>query len=119
MSEQALDLQAALSMIGRRRRAIGAAGLLGAVAGLLIVFARPPLYSSDASVLLPPAQTTASGSGRDMVTEARIVTSDVVLGKARSLMNPVLSRERIRTLVTVDSPSADVLHIVARGSTPK
>ena len=119
MSEQALDIQAALSILARRRRVIVAAGLLGAVAGVLFVLARPPLYCSSTLVLLPPSQSSGSGNGRDMVTETRIVTSDAVLGRARKLVDPVLSRDHIAQLVTADSPSADMLHIVAQGTTQK
>jgi capsular polysaccharide biosynthesis protein len=117
MSEQALDIQAALSILGRRRRVIVAAGLLGAVVGVLFVLARPPLFTSSTLVLLPKVQTGGSDGSRDMPTETRIVTSDVVLGKARTLVDPVLSRNDIAQLVTADSPSANMLHIVARGST--
>jgi capsular polysaccharide biosynthesis protein len=117
MSERALDVQAVLSILGRRRRVIVAAGLLGAVAGVLFVVVRPPLYASSASVLLPQESTGGSTTGRDMVTEARIVTSDAVLDEARTQVDPVLSRDRIAQLVTADSPSADLLHIVARGTT--
>ena len=119
MSEQALDIQAALSILARRRRVIVAAGLLAAVAGVLFVLARPPLYSSSTLVLLPPSQSSGSGNGRDMVTETRIVTSDAVLVRARKLVDPVLSRDHIAQLVTADSPSADMLHIVAQGTTQK
>ena len=48
-----------------------------------------------------------------MVTAARIVTSDAVLGQARTMVDPELSRERVAELVTADSPSQDMLHIVA------
>ena len=117
MSEQALDIQAALSMLGRRRRVIIAAALLGAIAGVLLVLARPPLYSSSTLVLLPPPPNAAQTGPRDMATATRIVTSDAVLGKARTLVDPVLSRDQVTELVTADSPSQDMVHIVARGST--
>jgi capsular polysaccharide biosynthesis protein len=117
MSEQALDLAAVLSILRRRRRVIAAAWLLGAVGGVLFVQARPPMYASSATVLLPAAQATVPGGGRDMNTETRIVTSDAVLDAARSKVDPILSRDQISRLVTADSPSADLLHIVARGET--
>ena len=84
MSEQALDIQAALSILSRRRRVLVAVGLLGAVSGVLFVLARPPPMSSSTTVLLPPLQTSGSNTGHDMVTETRLVTSDAVLGKART-----------------------------------
>jgi capsular polysaccharide biosynthesis protein len=119
MSEQTLDLQAALSVLGRRRRVLVAAGLLGAVAGVLFVAARPPMYASSTLVLLPPAQGSGAAAGRDMVTETQIVTSDAVLNGARTKLQPALGRDEIARLVTASSPSADMLHIVARGSTPQ
>jgi capsular polysaccharide biosynthesis protein len=119
VSERALDVQAALSILGRHWRVIVAAGLIGAVAGVLFVLARPPLYASSTLVLLPPVQSGAPGSDRDMGTETRIVTSDAVLDKARILVHPALSRDQVARLVTADSPSPDMLHIVARGSTAK
>jgi capsular polysaccharide biosynthesis protein len=118
MSEQALDIQAVLSILRRRRRVIVAAGLLGAIVGVLFVIARPPLYSSATVVLLPPQQDTSGQlGGRDMVTETRIVTSDAVLGEARKMVHPELTREQVAALVTADSPSQDMLHIVAQGAT--
>src|SRR5215472_5488450 len=114
MSEQ-LDFGSVVSILRRRRRVIVAAGLLGAVVGVLFVLARPPLYSSTATVLLPPI-TTSSGDARDMVTETQIATSDVILDKARTLVKPTLSRDRIGQLVSANSPSQDLLNLVAQGS---
>ena len=119
MSEQALDVQAVVSILGRARRTIATAAVLGAVVGVLFVLARPPLYASSTLVLLPQSQSTAPGSGRDMDTETRIVTSDAVLNQARTKVEPHLSRDQIARLVSADSPSANLLHIVARGSTAK
>jgi capsular polysaccharide biosynthesis protein len=117
MSEQALDIHAVLSILGRRRRVIVASGLVGAVAGVMFVLARPPMYASKAMVLLPPLQTSGSVTGRDMVTEAKIATSDAVLKKARTQVHPNLSRDQIAKLVTAGSPASDLLQIVARGAT--
>jgi capsular polysaccharide biosynthesis protein len=117
VSEQTLDFHAALAVLGRMRRTIATAGVLGAVVGVLFVLARPPLYASSTLVLLPPDQASGSTGGRDMVTETKIVTSDAVLGHARTKVDPPLSRDQISRYVTASSPSADLLSIVARGST--
>ncbi len=117
MSEP-LDFGSTMSVLYRRRRVLAASGLLGAVAGLLLVVESPPLYSSTTLVLLaPPPNNGGQVVERDMATEARIATSDAVLGRARTLVRPALGPRRIKQLVTVDSPSQSMLHITARGST--
>ena len=117
MSEQ-LDLASVMSTLRRRRRVIAAAGALGVAAGLLFLSAHPPLYSSSTLVLLPQQQNSnGQPTDRDMVTEAQVATSDVVLGRARMQVHPTLSRDRIEQLVTVDSPSHDMLQITGRGPT--
>jgi capsular polysaccharide biosynthesis protein len=76
------------------------------------------MYSSSTVVLLPPPQSNGGDTpSRDMLTETRIVTSDAVLDRARKLVSPALSREQIAQLVSADSPSQNMLHIVGRGST--
>jgi capsular polysaccharide biosynthesis protein len=115
VSEQALDVHAVLSILGRMRWTIATTGLLGAVVGVLFVLAHPPLYVSHSSVLLPPDPSSAAG--RDMPTEVRILTSDSVLGKARTKVRPALTRDQIAASVTASSPSLDVLDIEARGGT--
>jgi capsular polysaccharide biosynthesis protein len=119
MSERELDVQAVLLILGRRLSTIATAGLLGAIVGVLLVLARPPMYASSTDVLLPPMQTGGASTDRDMGTETRIVTSDPVLEKAAKLVHPALSRNQIARLVSASSPSTNLLHIVARGSTAK
>lgn len=120
MSEQALDLTSVLSTVRRHRVVVVAAALVGAALGVALALVRPPMYSSNTFVLLPPLQSSGGQSIlRDMATETRIVTSDAVLGRARTLTEPALSRDRIAQLVTATSPSQNMLHIVAQGRTSR
>jgi capsular polysaccharide biosynthesis protein len=116
VSEQALDVHAVLSILGRMRWTIATTGLLGAVLGVLFVLSHPPLYVSHTSVMLPPDPASAP-DGRDMPTEIRIVTSDAVLDIARTKVRPVLSRDQISGQVTATSSVPNVLDIEARGVT--
>jgi capsular polysaccharide biosynthesis protein len=116
MNEQALDLNTLFSTIRRYRRVVIAAALVGMVLGVLFLLTRPPMYSSTTAVVLPPQADSAQTGPRDMVTAARIVTSDAVLDQARRQVSPPLSREQVSRLVSASSPSQDLLQIVARGS---
>jgi capsular polysaccharide biosynthesis protein len=91
--------------------------LLGGLAGAVLVHLHPPLYSSSTLVLLPNQTTVGATGPRDMDTETRIVTSDAVLGTARTMVRPMLTSEQIRGLVTASSPSENMLQIDARGPT--
>jgi subunit length determinant Wzz-like protein len=119
MSEQALDFQTVLSAMRRHRRLLATFTLLGAVAGGAFVHLRPPQYSSDAQVLLPPEQTSGSGQGRDPATDIRVAMSDVVLGPAGAAMSPKLSAAQVRKRVAIGGTTANVLEIRAEGPTAR
>jgi capsular polysaccharide biosynthesis protein len=118
MSNEQLDLGSVVSIVRRRRRVVAVAALVGAIVGVLFVLARPPLYTSSTTVLLPPQQSSGgTPTARDMGTESRIAMSDAVLDPAREAVSPKLTRAGIAALVSVSSPSQNMLQIQAQGQT--
>ena len=92
MNEQPIDLKAALTALWRRRIAICLFALAGLLGGLAYGFARPPMPSAIALVLLPPSSLTASGTPTiDMSTQVVIATSTPVLSAAGTSVSPPVS----------------------------
>ena len=83
MSEQSLDLKAAWTVLRRHAFLLTVALLVGAVAGVALAVWRPPLWTSESTVLLPPASESGVGAAeRDSGTQVRVASSDLVLGQA-------------------------------------
>lgn len=119
MSEQAIDLRSSLTMLRRRRRTLAVVAALGAVAGALILVARPPMYSSTAKVLLPPAQNvTGQPVTRDVQTDVEIAGSEAVLGPAGESLEPPASVRGLSRRVEISAPTTHVLEIRARADSP-
>jgi len=117
MSEQALDLQSTWAILRRHRRALAAGALIGAAAGVAFVVVRPPMYTSSSMVLLPPAQDSSGEQvEREVLTEVRIASSDVVLGPAGESVSPTISMADLAGLVTITAPTRDVVKIEAEAS---
>lgn len=112
MSEQALDLQSTWAILRRHRRVLATAALIGAAAGVAFVVVRPPMYSSSSMVLLPPAQDSSGEQvERDVQTEVRIASSDVVLDPAGESVSPTIEIAELARLVTITAPTSDVVKI--------
>jgi len=120
MAEQAVDLRSALSILRHRRRALAAAGLLGAAAGLCSVLLWPPMYSSSSLVLLPPAED-ASGQAvtRDVATTTQVASSQAVLAPAGKELEPPMSAQALAKRVRVTAPTSDVVQLEGSASTPE
>lgn len=120
MSEQSLDLRSALSTLRRRRRTLIGIALLGAVAGIVFVYVRPPTYASTALVLLPPPQRSSGQSiEHESSTEVRIATSSAVLAPAGASVRPRMSVKEVERHVEVTAPTSDLLEIQTRAESPK
>jgi capsular polysaccharide biosynthesis protein len=119
MSEQTVDLRSSLSILRRHRRALALVAALGAVAGVCFVLLRPPMYTSSAMVLLPPAQnTTGQPVTRDVQTDVEIAGSEAVLGPAGEALTPQMSVRDLSRRVDVTAPTTHVLLIEARADAP-
>lgn len=115
MSEQSLDLRSALSTLRRRRRTLTGIALLGAVAGVVFVFVRPPTYASTALVLLPPPlYSSGEALQHESSTDVRIATSSSVLGPAGASIRPRMSVREVERRVEVTAPTPDLLQIQSR-----
>lgn len=120
MSEQAIDFRSVVEVFHRHRRTLAVAASIGLVAGVGAAYARPAMYSSTSLVLLP-APTQSSGGqavSLDVETQAQIAQSDVVLGPAAEKLAPHMSAEELSHRVKVDSPTTNLLRIVASAPTP-
>ena len=118
MAEQSVDLRSALSILRRRRLLLVLAAMLGVMAGLAFVVEQPSMYSSRSSVLLPPVKPVdGQVPARDMKTEVRVATSDVVLGPAGATLSPPMSAQALGRFVRVSASTTDVLDVVAKADT--
>jgi capsular polysaccharide biosynthesis protein len=118
MSEQALDLQTAFAVLRRHRLLLIVVTLLGVAVGAVLVRVHPPQYSSTTQVLLPRfVDPSGSGAGRDVATDIRVATSDVVLDPAGRSLDPPRSAAEVRRRTSVSAPTENVLEIECRGAT--
>jgi len=121
MAEQSVDLRSTLSILRRHRLVLTFAALAGVLAGVGLVWLRPPMYASTSQVLLPPVQQSADGvtPTRDVNTEIRVAMSDGVLGPAGQAVTPPMSVQALSKRVEVSAPTTDVLVITSRAETPE
>ena len=120
MSEQTVDLRSSISILRRHRRALAVVAALGAAAGVCFVLLRPPMYTSAAVVLLPPAQnTTGQPVTRDVETDVEIAGSEAVLRPAGKSLSPGMSVRDLSRRVEVTAPTTHVLQIEAHAETPE
>jgi capsular polysaccharide biosynthesis protein len=119
VSEQAVDLRSTWTILRRRSRLLVIAMVLGALAGLGLVWFFPPPYSSTSVVLLPSA--TQGGSGKtgeyDTDTQVIIATSAEILARAGTQLKPQLSQEEVQRRVAAEARTDAILQITAGGST--
>ena len=119
MAEQAVDLRSWVATVRRHSKVLVVAAAIGATAGVAVSIVAPPVYSSEAKVLLPPVQQGADGGTpvRNPATTVEIATSDAVLGPAARSMTPRMTTREAKKAVTVTSPTDDVVVFVAEGKT--
>jgi capsular polysaccharide biosynthesis protein len=110
MSEQALDLKRSLHIVLRHKVLVGALTVLGLLAGAGYVVLRPPIFTSNAIVALPP-------STHDPATQVVIAGSNPVLRDAVGNIRPAVSLQTLRNLIQVKSLTSNLLSISAMGKT--
>ncbi len=119
MSEQAVDLRSTWTMLRRRKRILAIASVLGALAGLALLYFFPPPYSSRSEVLLP--SVTEGGGGRtggyDPDTQIRIATGAEILKRAGREVEPQLTRQEVGDRVVAEAPTESIVEITANGPT--
>ncbi len=103
-----MDFRRFLQTVWRYKVIVGAAAIAGLLAGLAYLYARPPLVSSTALVVVPTAS-------RYIQTQALIATSSQVLEDADRAIHPSLPLATLRRQVTVTSMTSDVLAISGKG----
>jgi subunit length determinant Wzz-like protein len=120
VSEQVVDLRSTVAILRRNRVVLVGAAVLGLAAGGCYVPLRPAMYTSSSLVLLPPPAQTSSGqvTSRDVETEVRIASSDVVLGPAGAAVSPQMSAHTVARRVDINAPTSDVIQIKASARTP-
>jgi capsular polysaccharide biosynthesis protein len=123
MNEQAMDLRRSVQILRRHRILIGAATVLGLLAGTAYALLRPPMLTSTAVVVLPQAASSTLLPGQPgpdsyMATQIVIASSDPVLSGALADLNPAPSLQGLRSSVQVTSPTPNILSISAKGTSP-
>jgi capsular polysaccharide biosynthesis protein len=111
MSEQVLDLRRSVQIVRRHRALVGIAAALGLLLGAAFTLLHPPIFTSKALVVLPPAASRYIG------TQVVIADSDPVLAAAGRQVNPPISLPVIRDRVQVISLTSSIISVSARGQT--
>ncbi len=118
MSDNALDLRRSAEIQRRHIIIIGLVAVLGLLAGAAFALLNPPMLTSKALVLLPPA---AKGVGaqptRNTGTQLVLAASSGVLAKAAPRVHPPVPLAVLRDRIDVSSPSLDIIAFTAQGST--
>jgi capsular polysaccharide biosynthesis protein len=121
MSEQVLDVRSAIGVLKRHRWTLAIAAVVGVAAGAGFVYLNPPQYTSQSMVLLPAVSTDSGqdtgASTQDAATQARIATSQAVLGPAARSLKPATSAARLRSAVSVSAATNNVMQISAAAAT--
>lgn len=119
MSEQVVDLRSTWATLRRRGGTLAAATVVGAAAGVGLLYLNPPLYSSTGIVLLPASAAPGStDSGQyDAETQVLIAESAEVLGRAGSKLAPPLDAAQVANRVEITAPAPTVLRFTATGRT--
>jgi capsular polysaccharide biosynthesis protein len=111
MSEQALDLRRSMQILRRHKVILGIATVLGLILGAAFTLLHPPLLTSKALVVLPPA------AARNIGTQVVIADSDPVLAAAARQLNPPIPLTVIRDRVQVVSLTSSIISVSAKGQT--
>jgi capsular polysaccharide biosynthesis protein len=119
VSEQVVDLRSTWATLRRRGGTLAAAAVVGAAAGVGLLYLNPPLYSSTGIVLLPAnaAAGSADTAKYDAETQVLIAESAEVLGRAGRKVAPALSAAQVADRVVITAPAATVLRFTATGRT--
>jgi capsular polysaccharide biosynthesis protein len=112
MSGQALDLRRTLQILRRRLTAVGIAAVLGLLAGAGVAALDPPMYESDAFVVLPAATNEAM-----VQLQITVATSNPVLAGALHGLGPGVSLQSLRGRVRATDLTTNFMSISAQGKT--
>ena len=119
MSEQAVDLRSTWTVLRRRSGILLVAGVVGALAGLGLLYFFPPAFTSTSVVLLPSA--TQAGAGRtgayEADTQVAIATSSEILARAAQEVQPEQRADELVDRVSAEAPTEAILRIKADGPT--
>jgi capsular polysaccharide biosynthesis protein len=110
MSEQALDLRRSVQIVRRHKFTVGIAAAVGLAAGVAFTVLRPPMPTSQAQVILPPA------AARYIGTQAVIAESDPVLLGAMHQLHPPLPLTTLDHRVQANSLTPRIITINAQGT---
>ncbi|MDX3567836.1 polysaccharide biosynthesis protein [Streptomyces sp. ID05-47C] len=115
MSDDTIRLVTIGRIIRRRRRFLTLLVLVGALVGYGTSLVFPPRYTTSASVLLPGAWEE-----RELLTQAEIATSSVVLDRAAATLgwSGVGGRE-LRDQVSATSADGNIIKISGTAGTPE
>jgi capsular polysaccharide biosynthesis protein len=113
MIHEPLDFKRALQLVRRHKIIVLAAAALGLIAGVAFAVLRPPMLTSQALVVLPPA--TEESVGTQLVgTQVVIARSDPVLIGALRQIHPGTSLQALRDKVDVKSRTGTIIAISAK-----
>jgi capsular polysaccharide biosynthesis protein len=124
MSDQPLDLRRALQIIRRYRIQVGAVTAVGLLLGIGYAVANPPLYNSQALVVIPLAtsaagQAATSPNGLSSGTETQVVVagSNAVLTGALASIHPSVSLSALMNDVNVAGVTDSVIGFTGKAKT--
>ncbi|MFF8196357.1 Wzz/FepE/Etk N-terminal domain-containing protein [Streptomyces bobili] len=115
MSDDTIRLVTIGRIIRRRRRFLTLLVLVGALVGYGTSLVFPPRYTTSASVLLPGAWEE-----RELLTQAQIATSSVVLDRAAATLGwSGVSGRELRDQVSATSTDGNIIRISGTAGTPE
>ena len=124
MSDQPLDLRKALRIVRRHKIQVGAVTALGCLLGTGYAVAKPPLYSSQALVVIPlatsaagQAASTPGGLSSGTTTQVYVADSNRVLTGALPNIQPSLSLAELTNDVSVAGVTDSLIGFTGRAKT--
>lgn len=118
MTEEPLNVRAALGAIWRRRLTVGVVAILGFIGGIAYSAFASPMPSATALVLLPPSPLSAAGAPtRSLSTQLILARSAPVLAETGRSLSPSIAPRELKRDIVVTAITQDVLQFTARGST--
>lgn len=123
MSEQALDLRRSAQIVRRHKLLVGIVTALGILAGGAYAALKPPMLTSTALVVLPPAAQSAQGGPATGAPDPYTATQEVIAGSSQVLtgalpnVRPAMSLSDLRGDIQIGSLTPYVISVGAKGKT--
>ncbi|MFG3498285.1 Wzz/FepE/Etk N-terminal domain-containing protein [Streptomyces sp. NPDC047928] len=115
MSDDTIRLVTIGRIIRRRRRFLTILAVVGALVGYGVSVLFPPRYTTSASVLLPGAWEE-----RELLTQAEIATSSVVLDRAAAALGWAgIGDRELRDRVSAEAADGNIITISGTADTPE